>query len=157
MTIDEYNRLLQKHNRGKSAASEHDLQVACVNWFRLSYREYSDLLIAIPNGGYRAKSTARYMKAEGQKVGVPDLFLAVPSGKYHGLWIEMKNDKKSADTLHVSTSTLIAPHKRGLYQSRVHHSDRTREQREGNASGRTLAGCSQQPVQQRVVVSHRQV
>lgn len=93
MTIDEYNRLLQKQKRGKSTASEHDLQVACVNWFRLSYREYADLLIAIPNGGYRAKSTARYMKAEGQKAGVPDLFLAVPRGEYHGLWIEMKNGK----------------------------------------------------------------
>ena len=80
-------------NRGKSARSEHDLQVACVNWFRLVYPYYAKLLFAIPNGGYRTPTTARYMKAEGQQAGVPDMFLAIGKGKTHGLWIEMKNGK----------------------------------------------------------------
>lgn len=31
-------------------------------------------------------------KASGVKKGVPDLFLPVPVGKYHGLWIEMKKE-----------------------------------------------------------------
>jgi hypothetical protein len=38
--------------------------------------------------------------------------------------------RECADTLPISP--LIAPHKHSLYQSRVHHSDRTGEQREGN-------------------------
>lgn len=93
MSIDEYNKLLERVNRGKSARSEHDLQVQCVNWFRLVYPQYAQLLFAIPNGGYRSKTTARYMKAEGQLAGVPDLFLAVAKHKNHGLWVEMKNGK----------------------------------------------------------------
>lgn len=57
--------------------NEHNLQVACVKWFRLQYPEYSDLLFAIPNGGQRHKVVAAKLKAEGVVPGVPDLFLAV--------------------------------------------------------------------------------
>lgn len=32
-------------------------------------------------------------KASGVKKGVPDLCLPVPRGKYHGLYIELKNEK----------------------------------------------------------------
>ena len=48
----------------------------------------------------------------------------------------------------------IAPHKHGLYQSRVHHSDRTGEQgremrqagrSQGVASAGTAKGCSRPP------------
>lgn len=97
MTIDELHRLWDskttpKHG-GKSSHSEHDLQTACVNWFRMQYREYANLLIAIPNGGQRNVRVARKLKAEGVVAGVPDLFLAVARGQSHGLWIEMKNGK----------------------------------------------------------------
>lgn len=93
ISVEEYRKLLERTNKGKSAISEHDLQVNCVNWFRLCHPQYANLLFAIPNGGYRSKTTARYMKAEGQLAGVPDLFLAVGKRKTHGLWIEMKNGK----------------------------------------------------------------
>ena len=93
MSIEEYKELVSRVNRGKSASSEHDLQVSCVNWFRYKYPQYSKLLFAIPNGGYRTKSTAKYMRAEGQLAGLPDLFLAIGKHGRHGLWIEMKNGK----------------------------------------------------------------
>lgn len=99
MTIDELHRLWDSknkpraENKGKASSSEHDLQTACVNWFRMQYREYAHLLIAIPNGGQRDVRVARKLKAEGVVAGVPDLFLAVARGQSHGLWIEMKNGK----------------------------------------------------------------
>lgn len=93
MSIDEYNELVSRVNRGKAAPSEHDLQVSCVNWFRLVYPQYAKLLFAIPNGGYRTKTTAKYMRAEGQLAGCPDLHLAIPRKDSHALWIEMKNGK----------------------------------------------------------------
>ena len=50
-------------------------------------------LHAIPNGGKRDKIEAAHLKAQGVKSGVPDLFLPVPKGGYHGLYIEMKVNK----------------------------------------------------------------
>lgn len=47
-------------------------------------------LHSIPNGGYRTKATAGKMKGEGQKAGVPDIFLDVPRQGFHGLRIELK-------------------------------------------------------------------
>lgn len=49
-----------------------------------------DLLFHIPNGGKRAIKTAKDMKRQGVKAGIPDLFLPVAKSGYHGLWIEMK-------------------------------------------------------------------
>ena len=50
------------------------------------------LLFHIPNGGTRNKVEAGHLKAQGVKAGVPDLFLPVARGRYHGLWIEMKKE-----------------------------------------------------------------
>jgi hypothetical protein len=67
--------------------TEHLEQVKFVTWFRSSYPEIE--LFAIPNGGHRHPITARKLKAEGVRRGVPDLF--IPSLK---IWIEMKKDSK---------------------------------------------------------------
>lgn len=91
MTLDELKTIWEKKNGGKAASTEHALQVACVRWFRLTHT--GAIIMAIPNGGYRTRTTAGLMKAEGQLAGVPDLFIPEPRGKYHGLWIEMKNGK----------------------------------------------------------------
>jgi len=73
--------------------TEHDLQVMCVTWFRVAYPKYSKILFAIPNGGFRGKATAGKLKAEGVVSGVADLILLYPANQYHGLCIEMKNEK----------------------------------------------------------------
>ena len=66
--------------------SEHLEQVTFINWFRSEYP--STLIFAIPNGEYRAITTAVRLKAEGVTAGVTDLF--IPSMK---LFIEMKKVK----------------------------------------------------------------
>lgn len=69
---------------------EHEIQVSCIKWFRLQYRQYEKILFAIPNGAYKSKAAAGMMKAEGLTAGVADLCLALPRGRYGALYIEMK-------------------------------------------------------------------
>lgn len=54
------------------------------------YPQFKRLLYAIPNGGERHVAVAAKMKATGTKADVPDIFLAVARGPYHGLFIELK-------------------------------------------------------------------
>lgn len=72
---------------------EHQIQVACVSWFRKEYTQYGRLLFAVPNGGKRDAFTGKTLKDEGALAGVADLFLAIPNSSYHGLFIEMKTPK----------------------------------------------------------------
>lgn len=72
---------------------EHQIQTACVNWFRLAHPKLGRLLFAVPNGGARSAATASMLKAEGVVSGVSDLLLLVPSAGFHGLCIEMKTPK----------------------------------------------------------------
>lgn len=72
--------------------SEHDEQVAVIEWAEWEARQWPELrnLFAVPNAGQRHPAVGRKMRKEGLKRGVPDLFLDVPRGRYHGLRIEMK-------------------------------------------------------------------
>ena len=67
-------------------ATEHAEQVSLVQWLDATHPDL--LYFAIPNGGARNIVTARKLKAEGVKAGVPDLFL--PSLR---LFIELKRTK----------------------------------------------------------------
>jgi len=72
--------------------TEGEEQATLFHWCDMVKGKYPELqlLFHIPNGGERRKSEAARMKAEGVKPGVPDLFLPVARGGYHGLFIEMK-------------------------------------------------------------------
>ena len=64
-------------------------------WADMQKGVYPELcmLFAIPNGGKRAMTTAKAMKATGTKAGVPDIELPVARGGYHGLFVELKRIK----------------------------------------------------------------
>lgn len=75
---------------------EHEEQKAVVKWFDAAYPQYSGRLFAVPNGAHLAGNTGQRaakinkMKAEGMRVGVPDLCLPVSRCNRFGLFIEMK-------------------------------------------------------------------
>ena len=70
---------------------EQNLQITCVRWFR--YQHPDEILIHIPNGGYRTAIEALKFKQMGVLSGVLDLLLLKKSGKYGALFIEMKSSK----------------------------------------------------------------
>lgn len=58
----------------------------------------SDFMHHSPNGGYRNQGEGKNFKLMGTKAGFPDLFIFIPKGEYHGLFIELKTPKgKTAD------------------------------------------------------------
>ena len=75
--------------------SEEEEQAAVMEWAMLMERQYPELalLFHIPNGADRHPAVAAKLKRQGVKAGVPDLFLPVARGGWHGLWVEMKRRK----------------------------------------------------------------
>lgn len=77
---------------------ESDEQAAIFGWWAYRHTYFGvdeKLLFAIPNGGFRNKITAKNLKKQGVKAGIPDIFLAVPRHDYHGLFLEMKRKKNA--------------------------------------------------------------
>lgn len=75
---------------------EHTEQVNLMKWWAMACNSYGlpeRIFFAIPNGGNRNVITGKMLKEEGVRPGVPDLFLPVPCGGFHGLFIEMKKQK----------------------------------------------------------------
>lgn len=79
-------------------ADESGNQETLMQWAELQADRMPELqhLYHIPNGGKRDAMTARAMKRQGVKAGVPDLCLPVARGRYHGLYIELKAGKNGA-------------------------------------------------------------
>lgn len=71
---------------------EHQIQVSLMQWLAAVYKTEYMLTAAIPNGGHRHPRVGAQLKAEGVKRGFPDLFMAVPRGDKHGLFIELKTE-----------------------------------------------------------------
>ncbi len=79
---------------GKKIMIQHEAneQRKLFQWINFIKNKYPEtaLLFHIPNGGSRNKLEAANLKKQGVRAGVPDLFLPVARGKFHGLFIEMK-------------------------------------------------------------------
>jgi len=79
----------------KHTESAHQSQV--IEWSRWAYKtgKYPmlNMLHCSLNGVKLSATQARIAKAQGMLSGVPDLFLPVPRGCFHGLYIEMKSEK----------------------------------------------------------------
>ena len=73
-------------------ATESQEQQALFEWAKHMEFRYPEIryMYHVPNGGKRDIHTAKKLKAEGVKSGVPDICLPTPSGRYHGLYIELK-------------------------------------------------------------------
>jgi len=78
------------------AQREMMVQIAVVKWLKLSYPK---ILYCASAGGMRTSpGTGRKMKASGYVKGFPDLQIMHPTKRHHGMFIELKADKKSYAT-----------------------------------------------------------
>ena len=68
-------------------------QIAIVKWFRLQYPGLYDHIIKIGNGGRKTAQGHLLSGRMGEVVGASDLFIAVPSLEFSGLWLEVKPEK----------------------------------------------------------------
>lgn len=68
--------------------AERDEQIALFN--ALAYHPELKWAHSVPNGFYSTPAQKRKMKEEGLKSGVWDIFVPVPRGEYHGMYLEMK-------------------------------------------------------------------
>ena len=73
-------------------ADEYSEHKALIEW--IEYRKKTtpdlDMYFHPANGGERTARAGALLKPLGVRPGVPDLFLMVPRGGYHGLAIELK-------------------------------------------------------------------
>lgn len=96
--LDDNTRVRKKEDNATAKVkkvkhmTEHEEQVALFKVMKLHEKQYPglELAYAIPNGGHRHPAVAAKLKAEGVKAGVPDLFIPVPRGNAHGLYVELK-------------------------------------------------------------------
>jgi hypothetical protein len=75
--------------------TESQEQQMLFQWAAWQSGKYPELALMYhtPNGGHRSKAEAGRFKAEGVKAGVPDIFLPVARGRWHGLYIELKRQR----------------------------------------------------------------
>lgn len=75
------------------APTEEAAHRACVAWAQVAHQQYPLLrwLVHVPNGGKRPRGEAGKLRAMGTRKGVPDLLILRPSGRFHGLAVEVKS------------------------------------------------------------------
>lgn len=80
----------------KRSNEESIAQCALIAWWATAHAAYGVpecLLFSIPNGGKRDPKVMYFLKREGLRNGASDIFVSVPRGGYHGLYVEMKAAK----------------------------------------------------------------
>lgn len=98
--------------------SEHGNQTAFFCWVATAFPWLGDLIFAIPNGGARGDDEKTrqirggQLKAEGVKSSIPDVFCAVPHGRFAGLFIELKRPASEGKTKGVATKEQLACHEK---------------------------------------------
>jgi hypothetical protein len=70
--------------------SEDQIQKTVMEWVRFQ-PGLGSVVFHIPNQGKRSMRYGKGLKDMGMRPGVSDLFIARPSGEYHGAWIELKS------------------------------------------------------------------
>jgi len=65
-------------------------QINLINWINYNYPEISEDVYHFANERSCSIQQGRILKRMGVRAGVSDLFIAVPSNGFHGLWIELK-------------------------------------------------------------------
>ena len=100
---------------------EHELQVAFVTrTLALAERHPSVLLLhAIPNGDFRGFRTGTKLKAEGVIPGVPDIFMPVARGGFHGFYLELK--RKGGKVSDEQWEFMEAAHAEGYFVRVTNH------------------------------------
>lgn len=73
--------------------AESKEQIALLQWLQLQHPKVYESTFHIPNERKCSSIYGKFLKLMGVKAGVSDLFLAIPMGEYHGLFIEMKAKK----------------------------------------------------------------
>lgn len=73
--------------------TEHQEQCRVIDW--CNAHPIANCIFAIPNGSHKSQAMAAKFQREGLRKGVPDLFIPLARGKWHGLFIEMKRVKGS--------------------------------------------------------------
>ena len=103
-TVREIKEKRGPYHKNVTEASEHQHQVAVINWWGNQCNFYNlprFALFSIPNANMllgKANNPAlvmNYLKSEGFRKGAPDLMLAVPTEKHPGMFIELKRNEKA--------------------------------------------------------------
>lgn len=103
------------------AKSEHELQVAIVTRSLILAERHPEILLlhAVPNGDFRGWGVGTKLKAEGVIPGVPDLFMPVPKGGFHGLYLELK--RKGGKVRDEQWEFMEAVHEQGYFVRIANH------------------------------------
>ena len=108
--------MLKLKNTG-TPESEYEHQREFMTWLKVKYPKYANRtrlsLNGIPLGPNRGRIMSK-AKANGLVVGESDLFIAVPSGPYHGIFIEMK---KPGGVLSASQEVYLAEMRSDGYEA----------------------------------------